>query len=106
MMQTIRIQYKSLPPDLVLARRKLEDLKNEVLNLQTSLQTLPRCFKKVHPKFGTPDLLIILNILIRVNASRASRCPVSEVSLGALGGTPGSSRELNRVPRVPVITVC
>jgi hypothetical protein len=30
MMQTIQIHYKSLPPDLKLARRKLEDLKVEV----------------------------------------------------------------------------
>jgi hypothetical protein len=37
MMQTISIQYKSLPPDLKLARRKLDDLKIEVLNLKTSL---------------------------------------------------------------------
>jgi len=36
-MQTIQIHYKSLPPDLKLARRKLEDLKVEVLNLQASL---------------------------------------------------------------------
>jgi hypothetical protein len=37
MMQTIQIHYKSLPPDIKLARRKLEDLKVEVLNLQASL---------------------------------------------------------------------
>jgi hypothetical protein len=37
-MQTIQIHYKSLPPDLKLARRKLEDLKVEVLNLQASLE--------------------------------------------------------------------
>ena len=37
MMQTINIKYKTLPPDLKLARRKLEDLKIEVLNLKTSL---------------------------------------------------------------------